>query len=415
MKWGSLMRKLIFLLLVIILSGSLIAQMTNELNIVGNGARTAGMGYASTGLADDATAISVNPAGITQLMSMEASVVGRLSSGSVDMSFRDVPDVTADVDQRSNFDLNFASFIIPLSTRKTIVVGGVAYRRLVDAKSKFDVSMSLFGQKFLEGTQEVTGGIQAITPALAVEITSNLSLGAGGNIMFGTTQSSTEAYGQTLKYPEKEYSGFSFDIGALFKASDQFSIGAMVTPGYTLTTTIDKPDPDEPYKEIKTEMPLTANFGIAFKPSPEFTIVADYRLRPFSKAKRNLTTIDDEEYKQEDFWEDINSFHVGVEYLIMAGDLIIPIRGGFYTNPTVGTSYDPNKVDFKGDQIKGNVITVGVGLAFERLLINAAVELGSIDEYVAAEYFGDPPELYVLNLKQSFVRFSIGAVLHLGK
>ena len=55
-----------FVLVVIfalLLSGAM-AQDVSQFVLNGNGARAAGMGYAFTGLADDATAISWNSAGL---------------------------------------------------------------------------------------------------------------------------------------------------------------------------------------------------------------------------------------------------------------------------------------------------------------------------------------------------------------
>ena len=57
-----------------------------DFNLNGSGARAAGLGYAFTGIADDATAISWNPAGLTQIYGMEASAVGRLGFGSGEIS-----------------------------------------------------------------------------------------------------------------------------------------------------------------------------------------------------------------------------------------------------------------------------------------------------------------------------------------
>ncbi len=47
-----------------------------DLNISGAGARAKGMGGAFIGVADDATAVSWNPAGLAQLDRPEASAVG---------------------------------------------------------------------------------------------------------------------------------------------------------------------------------------------------------------------------------------------------------------------------------------------------------------------------------------------------
>jgi len=63
-----------------------------DFNLNGSGARAAGLGYAFTGIADDATAISWNPAGLTQIYGMEASAIARLGFGSGEVSgFTNMP------------------------------------------------------------------------------------------------------------------------------------------------------------------------------------------------------------------------------------------------------------------------------------------------------------------------------------
>ena len=77
-------------LMVVFIASSAIAQIGLPIEafaLTGNGARAAGMGNAFTGIADDASAISWNPAGLTQLQSMEASVVGRINFGSGSVDF----------------------------------------------------------------------------------------------------------------------------------------------------------------------------------------------------------------------------------------------------------------------------------------------------------------------------------------
>ena len=51
------------------------AQITSSPNVVGSGARALGMGGAFIAIADDATAASWNPGGLTQLERPEMSLV----------------------------------------------------------------------------------------------------------------------------------------------------------------------------------------------------------------------------------------------------------------------------------------------------------------------------------------------------
>ena len=127
------MLKKVLTLFILFFSCSIIFAQSDlnlpDLNFTGNGARSAAMGYAFTGLADDATAISWNPAGLAQLYSMEASVVGRFGSTSIDFSGVDNPPVW---ERSSSFQLNFASFVFPFNVGSINIVGGVAYKILYD-------------------------------------------------------------------------------------------------------------------------------------------------------------------------------------------------------------------------------------------------------------------------------------------
>jgi len=64
-----MLKKILIVLVFVFCSANVFAQSDYlpDLNFTGNGARAAAMGYAFTGLADDATAISWNPAGLAQL------------------------------------------------------------------------------------------------------------------------------------------------------------------------------------------------------------------------------------------------------------------------------------------------------------------------------------------------------------
>jgi UDP-N-acetylmuramyl pentapeptide phosphotransferase/UDP-N-acetylglucosamine-1-phosphate transferase len=118
------------LLLILFVLGSFCLAQDN-FNLAGNGARAAGMGYAFTGLADDATAISWNAAGLTQLQNMEASVVARLGFGSASYDYPAGIGIDQwDVETQSKFQFNFASFVVPFAAGSRNIVAGVAYRSL---------------------------------------------------------------------------------------------------------------------------------------------------------------------------------------------------------------------------------------------------------------------------------------------
>ena len=77
----------VIIVLLLIAAGTLCAQPLSytDLNIKGAGARASGIAGAFIGLADDATDISWNTAGLTQLERMEVSAVLQLAAQSLSM------------------------------------------------------------------------------------------------------------------------------------------------------------------------------------------------------------------------------------------------------------------------------------------------------------------------------------------
>ena len=160
----------------------------DDFKLNGNGARAAGLGYAFTAIADDPTAISWNPAGLTQIYGMEASVIGRLGFGSGEITgFEDLGIDSWDVDLSSNFQLNFASFIVPFNVGNLNVVGGIAYRRMYDFSSEITYTQNTFLGKF-EQYDKIAGGINAISPSIGVQLNEMFSVGMTVNILTGNEE-----------------------------------------------------------------------------------------------------------------------------------------------------------------------------------------------------------------------------------
>ncbi len=88
-----------------------------QFNFGNPGARSLGMGGAFLGLADDASAVEANPAGLTILRKPEFTIEGRHSLSTTSYNERGTfPDLTAaDFDSYSrNVELSFASVVLPI-------------------------------------------------------------------------------------------------------------------------------------------------------------------------------------------------------------------------------------------------------------------------------------------------------------
>jgi long-subunit fatty acid transport protein len=395
------MRKLCYILLIFMVAIGLTQAQESPFNLIGNGARAAAMGGAFTALADDATSISWNPAGLPQLQYMEASVVGRFGFGSASYDFPDDFGIdTWDVETQSNFQFNFASFVVPFDIGNRQIVAGVAYRTVYDfnsyQKETIEPTNSWFFDEFI---QDNTGSINAISPSVGVPISDNFSVGATANIMSGTFESETEVDG--FVDPDDDfavdYSGFSVDLGVLFKASDQFSAGASLTLPHTITWESDIFEPF--FSEVEMDVPLFFAVGAAVKPSDVVTFVADYRSRPWSNTEWVIggETVDSEDFIM---FENANSFHFGIEYLAESGDSFIPLRVGYNTVPLLFT-------DDNDDSITGHNITAGLGIILEKIILDVAFEYTMISYLDFASLSGD------IDFNQSSFRFTVGGVLHL--
>jgi long-subunit fatty acid transport protein len=342
----------------------------------GNGARAAAMGYAFTGISDDATAIAWNSAGLTQLYSMEASVICRFGFGS--WSF-DGWENAPDIETSSQFQLNFASFAFPFKAGDYNIVGGLAFRNIFDFNQKTTVK---YDNEEDVDTEE--GGVNAITPAIAVQVNDMISVGAAFNIYTGSYDWSYkyETEGEEGEVSSSNFSGTSFDLGLMVKPSDQFSIGANFNFPYTLTRDI------EDDQEYEIDVPFFFSVGAAFKATDQLTLAFDYHSRAWSNS---------DIFKDLDLDTDLNSIHAGLEYLLTSGDSVIPLRLGYYSHPL-------HYWDYNNDQVVNSVFTLGAGLVMNNFVFDGAFEF----EPASIEY-GDG-----FSIDQNNFRITLGGTFHFG-
>ena len=355
------------------------AQVIN-LSQNGNGARAAGMGYAFTGLADDASAISWNSAGLTQLYSMEAAVVGRLGAGSYNST---IEGVTPDITTKSNFQLNFASFIVPFSVGKFNIVGGVAYRTIYDFNE--EVTISIPEWDYNDSWKEV-GSVYAITPSIAMQLAQSLSVGVAYNFYGGKYQySENDALDEGS---DSKFSSSSFDIGVFFRPSQKFSIGANMNLPYTMTRSYEM----ENKEDAEFEVPFFWSVGAAFRATDQFTISFDFHARKWSGSDAF------EEDVEDGVDVDLNSIHVGLEYLIVTQSVVIPLRGGFFTKPL--HVWDKDEA-----QVKNNVFTLGAGVMVGSFIVDAAFEFEPMSYESSSTY----------TVEKNSMRMTLGAAIHFGE
>jgi len=227
---------------------------------VGSGARAAGMADAFVAVADDATAASWNPAGLVQLERPEFSVVGAYN-GVAEALRANHHDEFESHPYTDNLDLNYLSVAYPLPV---LVLGrnvcvSLNYQNKYDFTRRFSFKLNRSAvvgsgtvlNQFQKYRFEQEGGLSAISPAVAFEITHRISVGAAFNFWEPTflcpngweQVMKTETTGflgplTTLTYYHgkenyRNFSGRNVTLGILWSPTDRLSFGMRYDSAFT--------------------------------------------------------------------------------------------------------------------------------------------------------------------------------------
>jgi hypothetical protein len=362
------------ILCVILLFVFLIVSLNARWNITGAGARAAGMGGAFIGVADDATSLVWNPAGLNQLYRPEASIVSKYNSTSSELGSWN--------NTKSNFVLDFASAAFPFMESKLVIAA--AYQRPLDLY-----------ENFYSGSTEInsTGGADTFTFGAGYQVLPFLSVGLAANMWFGKYEKECEDeyYGTYYDYYYNEYydlyltgemsqnfSGFNMVFGIMANF-DNLQKPMPLKLGFTVRTPFDLDAEEEgsflreyywydgdygfdtiDYDdgEATNEMPLMLGFGSSYRFGENFTLAFDYETRAYGESNINAHE------------DDLNQFRVGAEYLVVSDIAVIPLRVGYQSVPTL-------MADINEDPIIGSGFSFGTGLIFERFAFDTAFTMAA--------------------------------------
>ncbi|MBI5804973.1 outer membrane protein transport protein [candidate division TA06 bacterium] len=407
--------------------------MAQDMNIMGAGARAHGMGGAFIAIADDATAISWNPAGIANLDRPEASAVGlfNMKTFKNEWSYNDptIPYDTAGTAENSVSHIapNFFSLAVPFKAADRNLVIAVAYNRMIDFGEAKSEDTLIGGIKY-ESSYKQTGGIDAISPAIAFQLTPKVSLGLTANIIVnGSTYTEEESGtdGYNYEYEETmDFSGFNMHMGMLAQVNKQLSLGlayrmpfeltresswewSETIPGIGTTTG----DGEDLYEQTWT-MPWMLGVGLAFRPSENMTLAFDYERRNFSSTEYTYGPSPSVEMG----WNNVNQFRVGMEYLFVGPNAVFPIRLGFRTNPQVEYAIqrftDASWIDTDDSTgMNGMVFTGGFGMKFGNIWLDLAAEYGITTVYSYEHTYWDNT-IYKDETKENSLNLLASCIVH---
>ena len=352
-----------------------------QYNITGAGARAEGFGGAFIGVADDATAVVWNPAGLSQLQRPEASVVARLVGESAD--FKDRLNATNNQSTSlSHTVFNFGSLALPFKIGGTNVVVAAAYQRQLDFYDSYKQSGYEYEEK---------GGVDTFTPGVGVELSPLFSLGFATNIWFGKDEYAEKNTPATTSNPNLNYNGSPKGLNFVFGAMLDFGgmqkplplkIGASVRTPFTLNS-------DYTYQwtpallgvvpEAKTtsksDMPLMIGFGGSYRIGENLTVAADYELRSYGKSMTIVTynvagySIPPDTTQLSASKKDLNQFRIGAEYLLVLDAGVFPVRVGYHNVPTL-LAYRNASGASTDQQVIGDGFSIGTGYISEKFALD---------------------------------------------
>jgi len=254
-----------------------------------------------------------------------------------------------------------------------------------------------------------SGPLQAINAALAVGVTDYLKVGVGFKRLIGETDDSqsfnkvadiliTGGYNlyqfqydtlDVITSGTSTFSGNKIEIGAILNLKS-LSIGARVTPGYTIKRewdyTVQTADANQTISETlsgtdEMKTPLSYSVGISLRPKENITLSMDLEHRSYEKAEWKMSTAPIGGDTLHTAWMNQTLFRCGVEYKPVSW---LSILGGYQMIPA---EYVPDGAAIKDKGPVRDLFSLGlsVGLIMGRLDI--AYQFGNLKYY--DQYFSN--------------------------
>jgi len=390
-------------------------DLTGQQNLtLGAGARAYGMGGAFLARADDATAASWNPAGLSYLRSPEVSLVGNHNS------FREEGFET-DTFVGSSFD--FAAFTWPVAFKDVQGSIQLSYQRAIG----FDGTRAIdFGDgRRTDG--ESNGGFDVLAFGTGFRPTRRLRVGFTVNRWLNGYQQDLVRQVPGHPRPLREFEtdfrprGWSFNLGAIWSPIDTLNLGLVYKTPFGADVTMSKKRKDtwesdssfetETYNaatsdEVSIDFPESVGFGISWRLKDTLTVSADFTQSRWSRAwiynyfplpptPRRTDPSEPPTPPPPDVFDELpyptlvaeqvdsQQIRAGVEWVVISSPRVkIPLRAGYFNDRQI-TAYPDGRVP------RYNGVTVGTGLILGSLLLDVAYLLEFGSEVVNVPIPGD--------------------------
>ncbi|HEV8254772.1 MAG TPA: hypothetical protein VGQ78_08455 [Vicinamibacteria bacterium] len=364
--------------------------------VLGSGARAFGMGGAFLARADDATAASWNPAGLSYLRRPEISIVG-VRDG---VDTHEVRSNGALEEGRSvGYAPDLLALAYPISTRSLSGAVQVSFQR----------ALSFSAHRTLESAETVRvidgeGGFDVLAVGSGVRVSRTFRVGATLNRWFhGYTQTLERQLGrQSIQTTDLRLSGWNLNAGAIWSPFEAFNVGAVGKTPFTAALRLarERTDFNPPRgpttrnaftsDDLRLDFPGAVGFGVSWRPHSQLTVSTDYTRTFWSKGRiHNFFTLPPTPTTAttppvpsapEDFFpnlaypsltsgktrqKDTEQIRVGMEYVFIRERFKWPVRAGYFSDRQIVT-------DIEGRAPRYNGVTVGAGVVIGPLLFDIA-------------------------------------------
>ena len=385
----------------------------------GAGARALGMGGAFIAIADDATAASWNPAGLAVLYRPQFTIVFAASAnldGIWSPVTRSLPDgsfTQSDIHALAHGrDFNFAAFAYPFLLKTIPVTLQISYQRvlsfsLIQELDRPAIGTEIKSDRTIQFQREwggrFRGGFDRIMIGLASRPFHPLLLGMTVNLWrngFSGWDQESEILHEFFK-PSNEvqttrtvmdtedisFHGLNFHIGAIYEVNSWLRFGGVFKTAFSGTykkienlrresyTEAQQPIIEEEQERLEADLhwPWSVGFGIGIYPSESIRLSADVTWTNWSDARlvdradpALILTYPGQKPLTEAPQVDGIQLRAGFEWVINAGDLLIPVRLG-------GLIERLPEPDVRGGERWQHGVTFGIGLAFNPVNIDFAL------------------------------------------
>jgi long-subunit fatty acid transport protein len=376
---------------------------------LGAGARAYGMGGSFLARADDATAASWNPAGLSYLRVPELSLVGNYN---VFHSTIGIEAGRAESDElRGGTVVDFGSFTWPIRIGGSQGSVQVNYQRTVP----FDGSRTIrtddpLGERSATGVSD--GGYDVLAFGTGLKVTRQLRVGATLNRWFNGYTAGLErivpsgARPRRVLAQEFHLSGWNSNLGFMYSPVDQVNVAAVFKTAFTGKVELTKMRTDY-YADTETgaslgttrnafsstnvriDFPWSLGFGVSWRPRSQLTLSADYTKTNWSQSIiRNYFTLTATPLKTPDqpppptFYaslpypyvflqsqnqsqNDSEEIRAGVEYVVIRESLKVPLRAGYFNDKQINIFGVESAPRFNG-------FTVGTGVILGPVVFDVA-------------------------------------------